>query len=265
MSITGKGKKWEILHSLWIGWTFTLGFFNWIAFLSIGWRARQGKWIFWALFYSVPFVLAMGFGIGTSGEPVSLRWLGDWNVTLTILLGIVSIFHAFKVRNEYLMRLADVQGTKRRREGILKRLLRNEGSLRGEGLQRTSYASKETPLYKALLNVCSEHTRNDWTGYCVGEKVPLKKMANAFAYYPIPDDERIVALLDTSAFGSGKSGLAICKGGIYWRNPLFTDLKKRTFLSWDDFESVHLKKNKKLSWVRTTYAICLGPVSRKIG
>jgi len=50
MSITGKGKKREILHSLWIGWTFTLGFFNWIAFLSIGWRARQGKWIFWALF-----------------------------------------------------------------------------------------------------------------------------------------------------------------------------------------------------------------------
>src|SRR5215210_6677379 len=149
---------------------------------ATGWRARQGKWIFWALFYSVPFVLAMGFGIGTGDEGVSLRWLGDWNVVLTIVLGIVSVFHAFRVRNEYLMRLAGVQGTKRKKDEILKRLLRNEGSLRREGQQRTTFASEEASSYKDLLSVCSKHTRNDWSGYYVGEKIPLKKTVNAFTY-----------------------------------------------------------------------------------
>ena len=35
MSVTAKGKRWETLHSLWIGWTFTFGLFNWIAFIYI--------------------------------------------------------------------------------------------------------------------------------------------------------------------------------------------------------------------------------------
>jgi len=184
----------------------------------------------------------MGFGIGTGDEGVSLRWLGDWNVVLTIVLGIVSVFHAFRVRNEYLMRLAGVQGTKRKKDEILKRLLRNEGSLRREGQQRTTFASEEASSYKDLLSVCSKHTRNDWSGYYVGEKIPLKKMVNAFTYYPIPDDERIVALLDSTTFGSGRTGLAICERGIYWRNRLLTEHKKGTFLPWDDFRSVHVEK-----------------------
>jgi hypothetical protein len=45
MSVTAKGKRWEILHSLWIGWTFTLGIFNWVAYFYIGIRARQRKWM----------------------------------------------------------------------------------------------------------------------------------------------------------------------------------------------------------------------------
>ena len=57
LSVISKGKRWEILHSLWIGWTFTLGFFNWIAFLYIGLRAKQWKWVLWGLLYAMPFIL----------------------------------------------------------------------------------------------------------------------------------------------------------------------------------------------------------------
>ena len=53
MSVTAKGRDWEFLHSLWIGWTFTLGLFNWIAFIYIGIRAKQRKWILWGVLYFV--------------------------------------------------------------------------------------------------------------------------------------------------------------------------------------------------------------------
>lgn len=99
MSITAKSKRWETLHSLWIGWTFTLGFFNWIAFLYIGLRAGQMKWILWGLFYSVPFVLAVFLGMVGS----------NLVIILTLVQGIASIIHAFKIRKEYLRCLAGQQ------------------------------------------------------------------------------------------------------------------------------------------------------------
>ena len=108
MSVTSKGRRWEILHSLWIGWTFTLGFFNWVAFLYIGLRARRARWAIWGVFYSVPFVLAMIF----AGSPAFEGWIGDLTVALTLLLGLISIFHAFRVRKEYLIRLGAL------REGV---------------------------------------------------------------------------------------------------------------------------------------------------
>ena len=58
MSVTAKGKRWEILHSLWIGWTLTVFFYS-VAFFYIGFRTGQKKWIFWGLGYFAPFVLFM--------------------------------------------------------------------------------------------------------------------------------------------------------------------------------------------------------------
>lgn len=109
MSVTARGKRWEILHSLWIGWTFTLGFFNWVAFLYIGIRAKQRKWILWGLFYSTPFILAML-------TPNSRSWLWSVVVALTLLLGIIGIIHAFRIRDEYLLHLEVLQRRKSRPE-----------------------------------------------------------------------------------------------------------------------------------------------------
>jgi hypothetical protein len=99
---TPKGKRWELLHSLWIAWTFTLGLFSWVAFAYIGIRARHPRWVLWALFYALPVIL---FAV-----PV---WAPEsWtNLTLSAsaLLGLVSIVHAFLVRNDYLLRLELLQ------------------------------------------------------------------------------------------------------------------------------------------------------------
>lgn len=47
---------------------------------------------------------------------------------------------------------------------------------------------------------------------------PQKKLANARASFPVPANEVIYALNDTTAFGSCKTGLAITGWGLRWRN-----------------------------------------------
>jgi hypothetical protein len=98
-SITHLGKQWERWHSLWIGWTFTAGMFNWVAFLYVGVRARRQRWVMWGAIYSIPFILAMLFA--EREDAVS-----DVVVALLILVGIVSIVHAFRIRPEYLRTIA---------------------------------------------------------------------------------------------------------------------------------------------------------------
>ena len=100
MSITAKGKKWEVLHSLWIGWTFTF-LLRAIVFIYVGLRARQKKWILWGLVYSVPFIL---FLVAVAKvDPASS--LATVIILAMFFAGLASILHAFKVRREYLLRL----------------------------------------------------------------------------------------------------------------------------------------------------------------
>src|SRR3712207_3982147 len=99
---TSKGKRWELIHSLWIGWAFTLGILSWVAFLYIGLRTRHTKWLLWALFYATPLILF----IMPVQPPVS--W-DNLTLSTTMVLGVVSIIHAFLVRKEYLLRLELLQ------------------------------------------------------------------------------------------------------------------------------------------------------------
>lgn len=105
MPVTRKGTGWELAHSIWIGWTlFTFGFLNWVAFLYIGIRAKQRKWLWWSAVYFAPFLLFM---LSPSGDQAN--WLTGLSTVLLLTSWAASTFHAFRARREYLVRLDAVQ------------------------------------------------------------------------------------------------------------------------------------------------------------
>lgn len=263
MSITANSKRWEILHSLWIGWTFTLGFFNWIAFIYAGVRVQRWKWILWGVFYSVPFAIGMATPVTEEGS----GWRGDLWVGVLLITWVVSIFHAFIIRKDYLTRLETLQSKKNQKHQYSRvktpnQMLPEQNAYDAEQYQNsTDYVAEEPnipadkqdlPLssnintlipYRELFEICVKYVSD---GYYVDGTIPNKKLDNARAHFPIPDGERIVALVDTTVFGSSKTGLAICEGGIYWRND-WTTKTNRTFLSWKEFSQSTLESESKPS------------------
>ena len=49
----------------------------------------------------------------------------------------------------------------------------------------------------------------------------------------LPADEEIIAFLDLTDEKEGKRGLALCRGGLYWKNTFFT--ASCTWIGWDAF------------------------------
>lgn len=144
MSVTAKGRRWEILHSLWVGWTFTLGFFNWIAFFYVGLRAKQRKWILWGLLYSTPFIVEM-FVLDSETRDSTL---GNLTIALQLILAVVSIIHAFKIRKEYLLRLEALQRARKAmdREATLKRRIEAEYGVSAQKRATTQNAVPTRPV-----------------------------------------------------------------------------------------------------------------------
>ena len=156
MATTSKGPRWEILHSLWIAWTFTLGFFNWVAFFYIGVRAKQLKWILWGLFYAIPFILAMAFAT----SPAFDGWVGDIIVALIIILGIIGIIHAFRIRKEYLLRLEALQQRTTSNESALRSRIDAESAERKQELD----TDRGTPQPPAAQSPTREEPLQNPTG-----------------------------------------------------------------------------------------------------
>jgi hypothetical protein len=264
-------RGWELRHSLWIGWTFTLGLFNWIAFVYIGLRAKQWKWILWGVLYLVPIAVVILLLAADASAG-----LGAPAVLLTFGLGVTPIFHAFRVRKEYLVRLAraktvrgnvkggrSTRGPSERREadtdqsdkGMSTEQTDSEAETLDEGRSRQDlgerpsaprdyvrtpeYGNRVLLPYEELFSVCAKYQA---APYFVGEAIGQKKLTNARLHFPIPDTERIIALIDTSTWGNGKAGLALCEGGMYWHNGWYLPAKTyRTSLSWADFASVSIE------------------------
>lgn len=111
MSATGKGLEWERNHTRWVWFTLPfLGYWTWAVFLYIGIRAQYKRWIFWGFAYLSPFVFALPF-------------LPDWqqNGQLPIMpmlffaaCVVAGPIHAFRVRGDYLLRLAAAEQRKER-------------------------------------------------------------------------------------------------------------------------------------------------------
>jgi NHL repeat len=88
--------------SRWIAWTFTI-VLNWVAFLYIGFRAREFKWILTGAAYAVFVVI--NFSLAASAGPNSRIYTGANE--LVVIAGIASIVHAFYVRKPYLLQMRE--------------------------------------------------------------------------------------------------------------------------------------------------------------
>jgi hypothetical protein len=84
--------RWWWRHSLWIGWTFSLGFLNWLAFVWIGVRARHLPWTLLGFVYAIPLVLT----IVAWHTPLFLPM-----VAVQILASIASVANALYLRPYY--------------------------------------------------------------------------------------------------------------------------------------------------------------------
>jgi hypothetical protein len=64
------------------------------------------------------------------------------------------------------------------------------------------------------------------SSYYVGNNIPKKKLDNAIASYAsVLNSKDVLALLDTSFFGSARIGFIIAKRGIWYRN-VFENVKR---------------------------------------
>ncbi len=84
--------RWWWRHSLWVGWTFTLGFMNWLAFIYVGVKARHTPWTLLGFAYMVPLIFTI-FAIGTP--------LLQAAIVVQLLASAVSVVNALYIRPYY--------------------------------------------------------------------------------------------------------------------------------------------------------------------
>ena len=119
---TPLGRSWENWHSLWIGWAlFSFGLFGWVSFLYAGARARKRPWLLWAAAYAFPWIPLLISGDDRPGFDSF-----DASMILILCVWPVSSIHAFRIRREYLRRIAE-------------RVIREKG-----GLSATTVSGAET-------------------------------------------------------------------------------------------------------------------------
>jgi len=100
MSITNRGRKWELTNSLWAIWLFAF-LLNYIAFFWIGIRAKQRKWVLFGCMYMVLcFAIPALIGI----EEIDTSDYDRLIVIVFLFSWLICIIHGFLSREEYLIR-----------------------------------------------------------------------------------------------------------------------------------------------------------------
>lgn len=117
---------WKIINSWWILLTLPLGLFSWIAYLYTGYTANNKKWTYIGIIYIVYWLLFFIFA-GTLPNNNILNGLFG---IIWIISWFFGIGYAFKIRNEYLIRLElnkkIRKENKAKKEEILRKKLENE-------------------------------------------------------------------------------------------------------------------------------------------
>ncbi|MCW5601387.1 helix-hairpin-helix domain-containing protein [Nitrosomonas sp.] len=95
-----------------------------------------------------------------------------------------------------------------------------------------------TPLNEALINICKKYSGSD---YYVLDLIPSQKRENANKNYPTPFNGKMIALIDSTVFGSAINGLAIGEHGISWKNNWATDTKVDK-MCWQELETAEISR-----------------------
>lgn len=85
-------------------------------------------------------------------------------------------------------------------------------------------------LSDRIINICSTFVRD---GLYVGMNIPAHKVANAREAFEIPEGVSILALLDTTLFGSASEGWAVTVSGIFGKDTA----SPRFYHNWKDVAS----------------------------
>lgn len=68
--------------------------------------------------------------------------------------------------------------------------------------------------------------------YFILNEIPAKKLDAAYSNYNLDSNEKVLALIDATVFGSAKNGMAICLSGLYWNND-WTVKSRMNSLTWE--------------------------------
>jgi|GEM_PF-2538944 len=96
-----------------------------------------------------------------------------------------------------------------------------------------------------ILEICGDHA---FAELGMGDEIPAKKLRNAREHIPIPESERVLALMDSTVFGSNKEGMAVCTTGIYWKND-WAVKSAEGYLSWAELLGARVEEDAKLAIV----------------
>lgn len=89
---------------------------------------------------------------------------------------------------------------------------------------------KDTMIQDQLLAIINSYNSDDYYKY---GRIPSKKLESAVQHYPVDPDDTPLALIDSTVFGSAKTGMVVGLKGIYWKNS-WTVKTDRNFLSWEE-------------------------------
>ena len=88
--------------------------------------------------------------------------------------------------------------------------------------------------------IASELSKFKSSGFYFADNIPTVKLRNAISHYPVDESDKVIALIDSTVFGSAKNGMAIGLKGIYWKNDWTTETIKN-FMSWDELNINDIK------------------------
>ena len=103
----------------------------------------------------------------------------------------------------------------------------------------TSSKSKPVPVEKVSLEsaVKMAVAMSESADLYFGRNIPQKKLHNAIACMGVRVGEGVYALIDTTVFGSAKTGFIFTSLGIHWRNDWATKTLK-TMLTWVEVKNI---------------------------